>query len=165
VKNFEANGLFHNSLEVNLICIHCFNCKWQIKLIMEGTHKYLHSRPAYSWRIFEVECPKGWTTILWDVEILGGMLILLQLRTLQNLFQKKLENLPLHGVARKLLRPNREQSTSPRVSASSGKSFVRFSTVKTSTCSQGFPHPGELYSTLMSNTTFFHFMLFVFQSF
>jgi hypothetical protein len=34
------------------------------------------------------------------------------------------DDVEMHGVARKRLRPNREQSTSDRVPVSSGKSFV-----------------------------------------
>jgi hypothetical protein len=37
-----------------------------------------------------------------------------------------------------------EMHRSPRVPVSSGKSFVRFSTVNTATCPQGCPHPREL---------------------
>jgi hypothetical protein len=41
----------------------------------------------------------GWTTILWDVEILGGILIYLQLRTLQNFFQTWISNVARYNIA------------------------------------------------------------------
>jgi hypothetical protein len=39
------------------------------------------------------------------------------------------------------LRPNREQSTSPRLPVSSGKSFLKFSTLNKTTCPKDFHIP------------------------